>query len=367
MDNQQMQQPGGPGIGQPQYNGYAQQPGGYQQQPGGYQQQPGVGYPHQQYYTPYVKPVRTPYNFTPCDAAYACFAFALGFLVWHWELGTSLGVFLMLIIALIGTAMYMHARGVRQTPRSAAVFVVCVLGIQPFLLYDGLAINLLLFLFTIFASFYWIAVSTGNSVESRISGFILADWLNQTFAVPFSNFLGIFVSIKTVAKDNKRGKSVLIGVVGLCIAIPLIIGVTNLLIRSDAGFEKFADDFSEWIGLDDIGTYILKFIGGIPIAMYIYGAVCGNIQKRYTNSITKESTSIGLAAAHRIPRPALLTPLAVLCVLYIAYIIVMGVYLFSAFAGVLPEGFTTYAEYARRGFFELCGVAAINLFVLAFT
>jgi hypothetical protein len=45
----------------------------------------------------------------------------------------------------------------------------------------------------------------------------------------------------------------------------------------------------------------------------------------------------------------------------------MGVYLFSAFAGVLPEGFTTYAEYARRGFFELCGVAAINLFVLAFT
>jgi hypothetical protein len=37
--------------------------------------------------------------------------------------------------------------------------------------------------------------------------------------------------------------------------------------------------------------------------------------------------------------------------------------LFSAFGEHLPEGFT-YAEYARRGFFELCAVAGINLGIL---
>jgi hypothetical protein len=38
-------------------------------------------------------------------------------------------------------------------------------------------------------------------------------------------------------------------------------------------------------------------------------------------------------------------------------------YLFSAFMGTLPEAFT-YAEYARRGFFEMCAIAGINLAVL---
>ena len=319
------------------------------------------------YYTPYVKPVRAPYAFTPCDAAYACFALTLGFLCWQFELFSNLGAFIVLIAALIGSLMYMNARGVRQSRRSAAVFAVCFIGALPLLLYDSIPIFMLLLVFLLFACFYWIAVSAGNSVEDRVSGFVLADWVNQTFVVPFSNFLGLFVSIKTVSKDSKRGKTVLIGLIGLCVAIPLIIGVTSLLIKSDAGFEKFANDFSELIGIEDIGLYLLKFIGGIPIACYLFGSVCGNLQKRYTNSITKEGASETLAAAHRIPRAAILTPLTVLCVIYIVYIIVMSVYLFSALTGKLPDEWFIYAEYARRGFFELCGVSAINLFLLIFT
>jgi len=113
--------------------------------------------------------------------------------------------------------------------------------------------------------------------------------------------------------------------------------------------------------------YIAKFLGGIPIACYICGAVYGNVQKRYTTSITKDGAAKGLANAHRIPRVAVLTPLTVLCILYVVYIIVMSVYLFSGLTGKLPDEWFIYSEYARRGFFELCGVAAINLFLLAFT
>jgi len=353
----------GPGIGSPygpspQYG--APPPQG---QPYGAPPQYGPPYPT---YTPYVKPERVKYSFTPCDAAFACFAFVLGFLVYEWRIGSSLGAFLVIAVALIGTLLYMNARGVRQNFRSVSIFIVCLISALPLILYDSIPINFLLFLFTVCACFYWILVSAGNSVEERISGYVLADWLNQTFAIPFSNFLGLFISIKTVTKETKRSKTILIGIVGICIAIPLIIGVTSLLIRSDAGFEKFAEDFSDWFKLDDIGRYILQFIGGIPIAMYIFGSACGNIQKRYTNSITKDSVSAGLASAHKIPGAAILAPLAILCILYIVYMIVMGVYLFSAFAGTLPEGLT-YWDYARNGFFELCGIAAINLFMLVFT
>ena len=360
-------------------SGYAQNPSGYAQGPGapaGYAQGPGVpsGYAQNPgapalnpYYTPYKKPVRTPYDFKPGDAVYACFALVLGFLFWEMRPGSSLGGFIVLMAALVGTAIFLHARGIRQTPRSLSVFVVCVLGTLPLLLYNTIPITFLLVVFVLFSCFYWVAVSAGTSVEERLSGFVLTDWANQTFVVPFSNYLGLFLSIKAASKDAKRGRSVLVGIVGLCIAIPLIIGVTSLLIKSDAGFEKFADDFSKWIGLDDIGIYVLELIGGIPIACYIFGSAIGNAQKRYTSAMSKERAAKTLASAHRIPRAAIMTPLAAFCILYIVYIIVMGVYLFSAFADTLPAGLAVYASYARSGFFELCGVAAINLIVLIFT
>jgi hypothetical protein len=44
----------------------------------------------------------------------------------------------------------------------------------------------------------------------------------------------------------------------------------------------------------------------------------------------------------------------------------MAAYLFSAFGGELPTSYT-YAQYARKGFFELCMVATINLALLGFT
>ena len=351
MEEQQTPLNGGPDIGLPkEENIYTQPP--YGSQP--------------MYQAPYVRPQRIPYSFTGGDAAYACFALALGFLVFEFGIGASLGTFLLIILALVGTLFYLNSRGVKQNPRSIIVFAVCILGALPFFLYDPIPINGLLFLFTICACFYWVLVSAGNSAEKSTSGYVIVDWLNQTFPIPFSNFLGLFISIKTASKNTKRGKSILIGIIGICIAIPLIFGVTSLLINSDAGFQKFAEDFLDWIKMDDIGRYIIQFIGGVPIACYIFGAACGNIQKRYTSSITKESTDIGLAKIRRIPRAAILAPLVILCVLYIVYMGVMSVYLFSAFAGTLPEGFT-YADYARNGFFELCGVAAINLFVLIIT
>jgi len=69
---------------------------------------------------------------------------------------------------------------------------------------------------------------------------------------------------------------------------------------------------------------------------------------------------------HAIPGVTVFVPLAILNFIYLVFFIAMGSYLFSAFAGDLPADLT-YAEYARRGFFELCAVATINLAVIIFS
>jgi hypothetical protein len=80
--------------------------------------------------------------------------------------------------------------------------------------------------------------------------------------------------------------------------------------------------------------------------------------------VTKTGTDALLSAVRKLPLAAVRPCLIILAVLYAVFFIAMGAYLFSAFSGSLPSSYT-YAEYARRGFFELCGVAAINLLVIA--
>jgi hypothetical protein len=51
------------------------------------------------------------------------------------------------------------------------------------------------------------------------------------------------------------------------------------------------------------------------------------------------------------------------CILYVLFFVLQLKYFISAFTGVLPEAYS-YAEYARKGFFELSVIAVINLLIL---
>ena len=52
--------------------------------------------------------------------------------------------------------------------------------------------------------------------------------------------------------------------------------------------------------------------------------------------------------------------LGIIGAVYVLYLISQFAYFTDAFRGLLPKGFTV-AKYARRGFFEMCGIVAINL------
>jgi hypothetical protein len=52
-----------------------------------------------------------------------------------------------------------------------------------------------------------------------------------------------------------------------------------------------------------------------------------------------------------------------LLLIYVLFFFSQTAYFLSAFRGILPPDLT-YAEYARRGFFELCAISGINLVVI---
>ena len=110
--------------------------------------------------------------------------------------------------------------------------------------------------------------------------------------------------------------------------------------------------------------FLLYCIPAIPIAAYLHGLVSGAAHNIGSDS-TKPDKAKRAVDAMRILQPtSVFIVLGAVCGLYLVFILSQLPYFFSAFTGSRPEGWLVYSEYARQGFFELCGIAAMNLTIV---
>ncbi|MGI6451300.1 MAG: DUF4153 domain-containing protein [Desulfitobacteriia bacterium] len=295
------------------------------------------------------------------DIIFALATLVCGFLYWNLLRlpGLGAGVTLFAAILCLCTAIYLKTGGVSQTRASLVSFAVIVLSSLVFLLFDNIPIKLLNFLFLTVAYIYWISISTGRTLEKQISTYILGDFFNQVFIIPLGNFACCFGAVRTMIAGSQRGKSLVAAVLGLLLMIPVLAAVINLLIKADAAFAGMIANLRFTISLDILFQIIL----GIPVACYLYGLVYGDRYGKNTGLVSIQSVDKVASAFRFAPGVTVYSALTALNLVYIVFFLSQLTYLFSAFNNHLPE-LMTYAEYARRGFFELCTVAAINLAVI---
>ena len=151
--------------------------------------------------------------------------------------------------------------------------------------------------------------------------------------------------------SNKKGndvwKKVLIGIV---ISIPFLFVILNLLISADAQFERVLSGISDLLSFrtDNIFRLIVILIYTFGFFGFMQALLQKNINIAQRNSAHQPIVADGIIT---------LTVLLLLNMVYVLFVAVQFKYFFS---GTLDDGFT-YAEYARRGFFELLFVTLINL------
>lgn len=299
------------------------------------------------------------------DVVFAFCMLICGFLYWNLINAASLGLGVTLFAAVLCTAafVYLKAAGFRQSKKSLIFLGVIVLSAANFTLFDGILIKALNFIFLSLAFVYWICISTGMRLENKISIYVISDMLRQLFVIPFGNFGGCFQGVKQVFIENKKGKGVLGGIIGILIFLPVLILVASLLTDADAAFESLMDKIRFSISENTLEN-LLDIILGLPVACYLYGLIYGNRYKRRIGKATLESVDNQIKAFRFAPGTAVFSALTALNLIYAVFFLAQTTYLFSAFRDSLPQSMT-YAEYARRGFFELCAVSGINLAVIA--
>jgi hypothetical protein len=191
---------------------------------------------------------------------------------------------------------------------------------------------------------------------------LLFEMIKSVFVMPFSAFADCPTAISQVSKKNSRGKTLTYIAVGICITIPATALIVTLLAQAD---EAFSNLFSYFFkdGFKNIITIIFQFLFGIPFAFYIFGTWMANVDKKNTGLLTPEKNNAFLTKIRFAPEAMVYTAVTPICLVYFAFFASQTAYFFSAFSSILPKG-VTYAEYARRGFFELCGVIVINIFII---
>ena len=163
---------------------------------------------------------------------------------------------------------------------------------------------------------------------------------------PFSDGRSYF-SLRDKEKKSKAGPIL----AGILIAIPTCIVLGLILASADAVFENiFVRLFVEIIQWQNIlGVLFMLAFGFIS-------AYCG------MRNVRDEAPLITVKEPKRAEPVAAITVTSVVALLYLVFSAVQILYLFIG-GFELPEGIS-YAEYARRGFFQLLIVSVLNLAVV---
>ncbi len=169
---------------------------------------------------------------------------------------------------------------------------------------------------------------------------------------PFTTFFGM-ISLDTGDKRRTVVSKILIGVI---ISVPLLAIIIWLLSSADIVFKNLFTDIPFW-------TMFKHIFIVLPISIYVFSFIFSIFKAKESNE-KKIYDKIGWKLF--IDPTVLLTILSLLNIVYIVFAVIQFTYLFGGDTFMLPSSFS-YAEYARRGFFELIVVTVINFAILFFS
>lgn len=139
---------------------------------------------------------------------------------------------------------------------------------------------------------------------------------------------------------------------GLLIALPLVLLFVALFSAADAVFAEWTKRLFDWDL--DLGSFIGRAILALVVA-WVSAGLLGFAAR--PGADTTEAELIGAWGRRpRIGTTETLTVLVALNAVFLAFVVLQATYLFGGRDTLAETGYT-YAEYARRGFFELLAVA----------
>lgn len=281
-------------------------------------------------------------------------AFILADYLVNTSLGFGLEFTILCFIQFIISTVYLYDKNKKPSVFTVICGALSLVGSVTLTLYSDYLINyMMLALVCTLYGLYCIGLS-GKFRYSTGSYRIIFDFLYDTFVKPFKAIPYFAGAVK--ASNNKDKKNIY-ALAGILLAIPAVLIIVPLLMRSDAAFDGFVRGLAR--NLFSFAFELVVFL--IVLPYFITYAYSKHIDFKDKSSVKKaKKVSVNYSAG--------ISFLSVISVVYAVYLFSQLAYFFSAFEGILPEGYTlTASAFARRGFYEMFAICCINIFIVSLT
>ncbi len=275
--------------------------------------------------------------------------------------GISVPVF---AIAYYSVLFYFFRESNTQLNRKALYLTIPVFLLSfSFLLHYNPSTQFITWLTIICIIFMQLVMLGTNPARSLFSFDMLTKVMSNIIGRCFINLGMPFTSLEFLkGRKTKVSKNALLILAGLGISIPVVIILLGLFMSADAVYENAINNMIDFIGFDFGNIFadiFLGFFGGIFLSSILLGLKFEELKHKEVRTVGNSLDSLVIG-----------TFLTMVNILLISFVGFQFMYLFGGTANIDISGLT-YAEYARRGFFELAAASglifSIALFVLIMT
>lgn len=221
-------------------------------------------------------------------------------------------------------------------------------------------LSFLNFLAVPFLTVSYILIVTGVEEDwSRLA--FLGHIMERVFILAVSNMFKPFkFIIEAIPRkiDDKKSATRKNIMIGLAAALLILIIIVPLLASADMVFNYYISNIPNILDYITVSDDIIPRIIWILIVFsYVFGFAWSLKFHSHKN------TAVSKQRQGMVDPVIIITVLVVINLVYLFFTIIQFSYLYGSNGSPLPIGFT-YAEYARRGFFELVTVTVINFLIL---
>lgn len=314
---------------------------------------PQYPYPPQQY--PCVPPVPQAFAAERREVIFAVVTLLCNAALWNCILygGLNLGAAVMTIAVIVCSVGYLFLAGYRPDWYSGSLLGLSVLIAAGFARSNDGFVKFVMLLFLVTAVNLSLCLMARQNRRGPGGVTSLLDAPRGLFALGFGGMGRALRGLKDAAKSTgTMGKRTGAFLLGLAVAVPVVGLTVFLLMRADAAFEGLMDLLPQ---ADPSEAVVTLIFGGFAALI------------AYSRGVALHRTEAPKPAARGTFRGwdklTVNTILGAVCLVYAVYLMSQLAYFSGGFSGILPDGYTM-AEYARRGFFEMAQLCAINLGVI---
>jgi len=270
-------------------------------------------------------------------------------------LGINYPVFILIILI---STVFVFWKKYGQLNNRAWLWAVPIMILSvTFFLYSNQILKIFNFIIILYLLIIHISIGSKTNRADWADLRFLGDFFRRLF-VPLKYIHIPFITIFGMADKSNRDKRMVFPriAIGLLISIPILAIIIWLLSSADMIFKDLFINIS-------ISRVIKHFFLVLAVTIYVicfYWLVLKELDK-------EKKPAYGPINWKRFLDPVvIITILFLLNLVYAVFSVIQFTYLFGGKSFVLPSTYT-YAEYARRGFFELVAVTVINFAIIFIT